>query len=230
MATPDVRKLVIAAWVCAGVGGARACADPRPRGAPSLSLAGELEARAGLSTIVAKLNVTSTTYRYRLDAVLAGLGLSVLSQRLNVLVFFLIGKMPFGSRVTATLAQHFLMVPLILFHDGRPAPFFRRPGLDRRSWRSASQAGGPSQARALAVMGLRLVISGCGLVGACVYLANLNEVRALTASVHNPEDSLIESERTEDGCVSQDRETLKNIIGGGKEGTIAHADQERRPG
>ena len=66
----------------------------------------------------------------------------------------------------------------------------------------------------LAVLGLGLVMYGCGLVGACVYLANLNEVRALTASVHNLEDALIESEWTEDGCVSQDRGTLKNKIGG----------------
>jgi len=66
------------------------------------------------------------------------------------------------------------------------------------------------------VMGLRLVMSGCGLVGACVHLANLNEARALTASVHNLEDAQIESEWTEDGCVSQDRGTLKNIIGRGR--------------
>jgi len=158
--------------------------------------------------------VTSTTYRYRLDAVLAGLGLSVLSQRLNVLVFFLIGKMPFGSRVTATLAQHFLMVPLILFTMAVPLPFGALGLTEGVGDQLLKLVGHPSGA--LAVMGLRLVISGCGLVGACVYLANLNEVRALTASVHNPEDSLIESERTEDGCVSQDRETLKNIIGGGR--------------
>ena len=61
-------------------------------------------------------------------------------------------------------------------------------------------------------MGLRVVMYGCGLVGACVYLANLNEVRALTASVHNLEDGLAESERTEDWDASQDRAALNGKI------------------
>ncbi len=82
----------------------------------------------------------------------------------------------------------------------------------------------------MAVLGLRLVMHGCGLVGACVHLANLNEVRALTASVHNLEDALIESEWTEDGCVSQDRTTLKKHNRGRQGHTIAHADQEGRFG
>ena len=167
-----------------------------------------------LSVIVARLNVMSTNKRHRLDAVLAGLGLPVISHGLNVLVFFLIGKkMPFGSRVTAMLAQHFLMVPLTLFTMAVPLPF-GTPGLTEGVGDQLLKlVGHPSGA--MAVTGLCLVMYGCGLVGACVYLANLNEVRALTASVHYLEDALTESEWTEEGCVSQDRGTLKNIIGEG---------------
>ena len=120
---------------------------------------------------MAKLNVTSTTYRYRLDAVLAGLGLSVLSQGLNVLVFFLIGKMPFGSQVSATLAQHFLMVPLTLFTMAVPLPFGALGLTEGVGDELLKLVGHPSGA--LAVMSLRLVMYGCGLVRACVYLANL---------------------------------------------------------
>ena len=122
MATSDVRKLVIAAWVALGVGVlvlAAIFAQVLPRLCPSLAGSGH----GRLSAIVAELNVMSTNYRHRLDAVLAGLGLSVISQGLNVLVFFLVGKMLFGSRVTATLAQHFLMVPLTLFTMAVPLPF-----------------------------------------------------------------------------------------------------------
>ena len=85
------------------------------------SLAGSRHNR--LSRIVAELNVMSTTYRYRLDAVPGGLSLSVISQALNVLVFFFIGKVLFTSRMTATLVQHFLMVPLTLFTMDVPLPF-----------------------------------------------------------------------------------------------------------
>ncbi len=85
------------------------------------SLAGSRHGR--LSRIVTELNVMSTSYRYRLDAVPAGLSLFVISQALNVLVFFLIGKVLFISRMTATLVQHFLMVPLTLFTVTVPVPF-----------------------------------------------------------------------------------------------------------
>ena len=71
MAAPDVRKLVIVAWVALGVGVlvlAPILGHVVPRLFPSL--AGSRHGR--LSTIVAELNVTSTTYRHRLDAVLAG--------------------------------------------------------------------------------------------------------------------------------------------------------------
>ena len=44
------------------------------------------------------------------------------------------------------------------------------------------------------MMGFRLVMYGGGLVGACVYLANLNEVRSLTASAEHLEDEIREGE------------------------------------
>ena len=64
----------------------------------------------------------AATYRRRLDVVLAGLALSVLGHGLSVLVFFLIGRMLLSSRMTASLGEHFLMVPLTLFTMAVPLP------------------------------------------------------------------------------------------------------------
>ncbi len=62
-------------------------------------------------------------YRRRLDVVFLGLVLSVLGHTLNVIAFYLMGKMLFPTTMTTTLAQHFLMVPLTLFTMVVPLPF-----------------------------------------------------------------------------------------------------------
>ena len=48
------------------------------------------------------------------------------------------------------------------------------------------------------MMGLRVLMFGFGLEGACIYLANLKEVRALTESAHHLDDEVIESEQAAD--------------------------------
>jgi glycosyltransferase 2 family protein len=45
---------------------------------------------------------------------------------------------------------------------------------------------------ALAMMGFRVLMYAGGLIGACAYLWNLKEVRALTAAAHDIEDELLE--------------------------------------
>lgn len=86
------------------------------------------------------------------------------------------------------------MVPLTLFTMAVPLPFGALGLTEGVGDQLVKLVRHPSGA--LAVRGLRLVMYGCGLVGACVYLANLNEVRALTASVHNLEDAPIEKARS----------------------------------
>jgi len=47
-------------------------------------------------------------------------------------------------------------------------------------------------------MGFRVLMYAGGLVSACVYLANLKEVRGLTASAYDLEHELLEGELEED--------------------------------
>jgi len=84
------------------------------------------------------------------------------------------------------------MVPLTLFSTIVPLPFGAL-GLSEGVGDQLFQlVGHPSGA--LNMMGFRVLTYGCGLIAACVYLANLGEVRALSASVHDlkrdPETSM----------------------------------------
>ncbi len=149
-----------------------------------------------LWTIMAELRTMSTAYRRRLDVVLVGLVLSVIIHGLNVLVFFTMSIMLFPRRMTATLAQHFLMVPLTLLTMAIPLPLGALGLTEGVGEELFKLVGHPSGA--LAMIGLRVLGLGCGLVGACVYLANLNELRALTQSAHHLEDQVIEHVDGED--------------------------------
>src|SRR5208337_5177897 len=139
------------------------------------------------------------TYRLRLDVVLAGLGLSVIGHTLNVLAFFLVGKMLFPAGMTTTLAQHYLMVPLILFSTVVPLPFGAlglSEGVSDQLLRMVGHPGG-----ALVMMGFRVLGYGCGLIAACVYLANQSEVRALSASApHRIDHKRVEESEGDDAC------------------------------
>ena len=98
--------------------------------------------------------------------------------------------------MTTTLAQHFLMVPLTLFTMAVPLPFGALGLSEEVGDQLFKLVGHPSGA--LAMMGFRVLMYGGGLIGACVYLANLKEVRGLTASAHQIEEEMIEGD-LEDG-------------------------------
>jgi hypothetical protein len=50
----------------------------------------------------------------------------------------------------------------------------------------------------LAMMGFRVLMYGGALIGLIVYLVQLKEVRALTASAHQIEEQILEDELDED--------------------------------
>jgi glycosyltransferase 2 family protein len=118
---------------------------------------------------------------------------------LNVLAFFLVDWMLFRAMAT-TLGQHFLVVPLTLFSMAVPLPFGAlglSEGVSDQLFKLVEHDGG-----LLAMMGFRVVMYANGLVGACVYLANLKEVRGLTASAHDLEHELLEGELVDGTSVS----------------------------
>ena len=81
--------------------------------------------------------------------------------------------------MTTTLGQHFLMVPLTLFTMVVPIPFGALGVSEEVGNQLGKLVGHPSGA--LAMLGFRVLMYSCGLIAACVYLANLREVRSLTA-------------------------------------------------
>jgi hypothetical protein len=88
------------------------------------------------------------------------------------------------------------MVPLTLFTMAVPLPFGALGLTEGVGDQLFSMVGHPSGG--LAMMGFRVVMYVGALIGACVYLAKLNEARALTASAHHLEEELLEGELEEE--------------------------------
>ena len=186
LATPDVRKLIMAAWVAVGAGALVLLvifSQILTRLFPQLT-----HGHSRLSLIVSELREMSTTYRGRLDIVFGAAVLSVCNHALNVVAFYLIGRMLF-PRMPTTLVQHFLMVPLTLFTMAVPLPFGALGLSEGVGQQLLKLVGHPSGA--LATMGFRVLMYAGGLLGACVYLWNLKEVRSLTASAHDIEEEML---------------------------------------
>ena len=139
------------------------------------------------SSILHDLQVMAATYRGRLGTLGAMLVLSSFSHGLNVVGFYLVGRMLFATQVP-TLPEHFLLVPLVFFTTAVPLPFGALGLSEEVSeglFRLVAHPGG-----ALAMMGFRILLYGSGLLSACVYLANLRQVRDLTDSASRWRESL----------------------------------------
>ena len=186
-AVPDVRRLIVIAWAALGL---------------TLFLLSTLFSRlsthffrrwgrAGhgrISLILRELEAMTTTYRHRLGVVLVSLCLSVFGHALSVLAFFVMGRLLFPKGITTTLAQHYLMVPLTLFSTIAPLPFGAlglSEGLGDQLFKLVGHPSG-----ALNMLGFRVLTYGCGLIAACIYLADLSEVRALTGPARHLDDEL----------------------------------------
>lgn len=194
MASPEVRRLILAAWVATAAGTLGLAAifgQVFTRLIPGL----RKEGTGRLAMVASELKTMSSTYRSRLDVVFLGLGLSIIGHSLNVFAFYLMGRMLFPEMIT-TLGQHFLMGPLTLFTMAAPLPFGALGLSEGVGDQLFKLVGHPSGA--LAMMGFRVLMFSCGLVGAFVYLANFKEVRGLTASARHIEEEIIEGELGQD--------------------------------
>ena len=194
LAPTDVRNLIVAAWVAVisgTLGLVMIFSQVLTRWFPQIK-----GGHSRLGLIVAELHEMSTTYRGRLDVVVGALALSLVTHGLNVMAFFLVGRMLFPG-MTTTLLQHFLMVPLTLLTMAVPLPFGALGLSEGVGQQLLNLVGHPSGA--LAVMGFRVLMYAGGLLGACVYLWNYKEVRALTAAAHDIEEQALEGNLDEDG-------------------------------
>jgi uncharacterized protein (TIRG00374 family) len=137
-----------------------------------------------ISLILTELREMSTTYRSRLDVIFGCGVLSVFVHVLNVLAFYLVGRMIYPE-MTPTLVDHFLMVPLTLITTAVPIPFGAlglTEEVGKQLFELVDHPGG-----ALAMIGFRVLMYGAGALCACVYLWKLKEVRELTASARSLE-------------------------------------------
>jgi uncharacterized protein (TIRG00374 family) len=192
-APTDIRPLILAAWVATALGVAILAAifaQVLTRLFPGLG-----HGHSRLHLITTELKQMSTTYRRRLDVVGFCWLMSMGNHSLNVLAFYLIGRMLFPAMPT-TLAQHFLIAPLTLFTIAVPLPFGAlglTEGVADQLFKLANHPSG-----SLAMIGMRVLMYAGALIGAIVYLAKLKDVRGLTAAAHEIEEELSEGDLEED--------------------------------
>jgi uncharacterized membrane protein YbhN (UPF0104 family) len=182
-ATADVKKLIVLDWLAVVLGVLVLVVIFAQLLTRFFPLLGRGHAR--LSPILAELRVMSTTYRRRLDVIFGCGAISVFIHGLNVLAFYLVGRMIYPG-ATPTLADHYLMVPLTLVSMAVPIPFGAlglTEEVGKQLFELVDHPGG-----ALAMIGFRVLMYGGGALCACVYLWKLTEVRELTESARALDD------------------------------------------
>ena len=129
----------------------------------------------------------SATYRRRLGLVAGCLLSASLTHGLFVVAFYAVSRALFRNGLPS-FADHLLMVPLTLFTTAVPLPFGALGLTENISARLFDLVGHPGGA--LAMMGFRVLMYGGGLLSLSVYLANLRQVRSLTATADRLQDDL----------------------------------------
>ncbi len=143
--------------------------------------------RAKLAAVVLKLEAIGMAYRRNLGTVVAMLGLATFCHSLYVVAFYTASLALFDSM--PTLAQHYLMVPLTLFTTAVPLPFGAlglSEQISGRLFQMVHHADG-----AVAMMAFRVLMYASGAFSACVYLANLRQVRTLQDAAELAADPLV---------------------------------------
>ena len=189
MATVEVRRLIVIAWalLSAGVLGLTAIFSQ----ALTWRFPGLLRGQGRVALILAELQAMSTTYRSRLGIVVGSILFSAACHSLFVTAFYMVSRAMFPSGLPS-LAQHFLMVPLILFTTAVPLPFGALGLTEEVSDQLFTLIAHPGGA--LAMMGFRVLMYAGALVSVCVYLANFGQVRGLTDTAEHLEEELIDGE------------------------------------
>ena len=173
----QVRFLIALVWGALGVGFAALAVLFSPGLYRPLNRL--VAGRGKLPVVVARLEAIGMAYRRNLATVLAMLGLATFCHSLYVLAFYTASLALFDAM--PTLAQHYLMVPLTLFTTAVPLPFGAlglSEQISGRLFQMVNHADG-----AVAMMAFRVLMYASGAISACVYLANLRQVRTLQHEV-----------------------------------------------
>jgi uncharacterized membrane protein YbhN (UPF0104 family) len=168
-----VRRLVVISWGAAGVVTALIALGFSP--ALYRPLAKRFAHRTRLARRLDALVATGTAYRARLHIVVLGLGGAILTHSLIILSFHQAGLALYP--VVPTLAEHFLIVPLVLVSTALPLPFGAlglSEGLSAHLFGLANFRGG-----AVAMMGFRVLQYGTAVLSTVVILGSLRQARTL---------------------------------------------------
>ena len=129
-----------------------------------------------LAALFEELIVMAEAYRKRIRTVLAMLALAIGIHSLFVVAFYIVGRALFPTDLPSA-ADHFVIVPPILFTTAVPLPFGAlgvTEGVSDQLFRLVRHPDG-----AVAMLGFRVIMYAAGLVSACVYLLNLRQVRSI---------------------------------------------------
>ena len=177
-ASPQVRFLIAMVWA-ATLSGLTALAvvfSPALYRPLNRLVAG----RGKLEKIVKELEAIGLAYGQNIKLVGAMLALATFVHSLYVVAFYCASRSIFSS--VPSLAEHYLMVPLVLFTTAVPIPFGGIGFVEQVSdqlFAMVQQKDG-----AIAMMAFRLLMYGSGIVSALIYLANIKQVQNLR---HDPE-------------------------------------------
>lgn len=174
-AEPDVRKVILVAWilVACGVLGLAILFSPSLY-RPLMKL---LPPEGKLAKTFGELVTMASVYRQRLGVVGSCLGLAVVGHGLFVICFYVIDHALFGS-AAPPLVSHFVVVPLILLSMAIPIPFGAL-GVSEQFAETLFREVLDFHGGAVVMLGYRAIMYSAGLVSVLVYLANARQVRSL---------------------------------------------------
>ena len=187
---PRVRRVVVFAWCALGVTTcllALAFAI-RPHG----PLARRLAHHQRVSRMIAELHAAGASYRRRLDVVALGVVLGAVTHTGNVLAFYAVNHALFPAALVPPLADHFMIVPVILLATAIPLPFGALGATEQVSaslLRLGAYRGG-----ALAMTGFRCLQYLYAIPAALVTMANREQVRALRAEAEGLSQAPLDEE------------------------------------
>lgn len=168
---PGVKNLVGAAWLAVGASALALGLTFRPRRSRRKKGRGDASA-----------------FRDRPGLVALAIAMGTGTHALNVLAFHAISVALFGASDVPGLAEHFLIVPLVLFTTAVPLPFGAlgvSEGASQGLFGLMHYHGG-----AVAMLGFRVAMLAGASIGAVVYMLNAREVRSLAEATSDDSSSL----------------------------------------
>ena len=194
-AGPEPRRLILLIWaaLAAGLVGLAVLFTPALYAPLKRLVAG----RGKLAAVADELESMAAAYRSRLGTVLGVLAMAVGIHSLYIVAFYASGLALFRDYQIPPLADHFLIVPVVLFTTAAPLPFGALGVSEVASKQLFNLVHHPKGD--LAMMGYRVLMYAGGVVCALVYLVKLGQVRSLAGPAAPADEELVPAPVAIDG-------------------------------